>query len=131
MINNLFYGSVDCGFLVDTKTVLKRTELRKNLLNVGSLIFLSRVLGFWQDKLLIKFFNGISVASDSFFVSFRIPNILGKIVGDGMIGAALVPKMIDLNSKKEIDRGNKLITFFITIIMFFFFYFHCLYFYIL
>ncbi|HIQ31151.1 MAG TPA: murein biosynthesis integral membrane protein MurJ [Aquifex aeolicus] len=54
----------------------------------GTLI--SRVLGFVRDASVAYFF-GASPISDAFFVAFRIPNSLRRLLGEGGFNAAFVP----------------------------------------
>ena len=96
---------------------LKKEDLQKNLLYIASLIFLSRALGFWQDKLFVNFFCGVHAASDAFFIAFRIPNFLRRILGEGLIAVALTPIVVLLLEQKKPERVARLLTFFMASIM--------------
>lgn len=63
----------------------------------------SRVLGFTRDILIANFF-GTTMLAEAFVVSFRIPNLLRDLVGEGAANAAFVPVLTEYHtthSKKE------------------------------
>lgn len=96
---------------------LNKSALQKNLLYIASFIFLSRALGFWQDKLFANYFCGVNAISDAFFIAFRIPNFLRRMLGDGLISVALTPIVVLLLEQKLQDRVAKLLTFFMMTIV--------------
>ncbi|MBU4185679.1 MAG: hypothetical protein KKC23_05685 [Proteobacteria bacterium] len=53
---------------------------------VGASTLLSRIFGFIRDVVIAWFF-GAGLSSDAFFVAFRIPNLLRRLLAEG---AALV-----------------------------------------
>ena len=57
---------------------------------VGSLTLVSRVLGFVRDMLVARLF-GSGLYADTFFVAFRIPNLLRSLVAEGALTSAFVP----------------------------------------
>jgi putative peptidoglycan lipid II flippase len=50
----------------------------------------SRVLGFLRDLLIARAF-GAGVATDAFFVAFRLPNLLRRLVAEGALSSAFIP----------------------------------------
>ena len=52
--------------------------------------FISRILGFVRD-MTMAFFFGTSGVSDSFFLAFKVPNMLREIFAEGSMSAAVVP----------------------------------------
>ncbi len=66
------------------RSIIKSTSI----ISLGTLS--SRILGFLRDILLAKLF-GTKDAADSFFVAFRIPNLLRDLMGEGATNAAVVP----------------------------------------
>lgn len=63
----------------------------------------SRVLGFTRDILIANFF-GTTMFAEAFVVSFRIPNLLRDLVGEGAANAAFVPVLTEYHtahSKEE------------------------------
>jgi putative peptidoglycan lipid II flippase len=57
---------------------------------VGALTLASRVAGLLRDAVTGYYF-GAGPAADAFFVAFRIPNLLRRLVGEGAMTAAFVP----------------------------------------
>jgi len=57
---------------------------------IGAMTLLSRILGFVRDMVLARVF-GAGVATDAFFVAFRIPNFLRRLFGEGGFTQAFVP----------------------------------------
>jgi putative peptidoglycan lipid II flippase len=53
-------------------------NLLKALATVGSMTLLSRILGFVRDTLVARVF-GAGLATDAFFVAFKIPNLLRRL----------------------------------------------------
>src|SRR3990172_9766580 len=78
-------------------------EIARAIGRVGSATLLSRILGFLRDMVLASFF-GTGLAADAFFVAFRIPNLLRRLVGEGSLTVSFIPVFTDyltLKSKKE------------------------------
>ena len=51
---------------------------------VGASTFLSRILGFIRDVVVAKYF-GAGLSADAFFVAFRIPNLLRRLLAEGAL----------------------------------------------
>jgi putative peptidoglycan lipid II flippase len=74
-----------------TKQVQNESStLRRGTAIVGSLTLLSRLLGFIREVLIARLFGASSLA-DTFFVAFRIPNLLRSIFAEGALTSAFVP----------------------------------------
>lgn len=65
-------------------------NLLKTLASIGSMTFLSRILGFVRDALIARTF-GAGMASDAFVVAFKIPNLLRRVFAEGAFSQAFVP----------------------------------------
>jgi len=61
---------------------------------VGAATFISRFFGYIRD-MVIAFFFGAGMATDAFFVAFRIPNMLRRLVGEGSLTVSFVPIFTD------------------------------------
>jgi len=57
---------------------------------VGLATMLSRVFGFVRDMVVAGFF-GAGIATDAFFVAFRIPNLLRRLLAEGALTISFVP----------------------------------------
>jgi putative peptidoglycan lipid II flippase len=96
-----------CQLSVDLKdTVYKKGKsmsthhsIVKSAGIIGSLTGVSRVLGFVRDLVIATAF-GTSVSAEAFVVSFKIPNLLRDLVGEGAANAAFVPVLTEAREKR-------------------------------
>jgi putative peptidoglycan lipid II flippase len=65
-------------------------NLLRALATVSSLTMVSRVLGYARDSFIARLF-GASLATDAFFVAFKIPNLLRRMFAEGAFSQAFVP----------------------------------------
>ncbi len=83
----------------------------KSVKNISLFTSISRVLGYFRS-LAIAIAFGTGMIADAFFIAFRLPNTLRKLLGEGAINAAVIPIFSSLlvnNDKKEAFRfANKL-----------------------
>ena len=66
---------------------------------VGSATFLSRIFGYVRDVVVAWFF-GAGLASDAFFVAFRIPNLLRRLFAEGSLTVAFIPVFTEYLSNR-------------------------------
>src|SRR6266498_4474096 len=57
---------------------------------IGMATLLSRILGFVRDMVVARAF-GAGPVTDAFFVAFRIPNLLRRLLAEGALSTAIVP----------------------------------------
>ncbi len=57
---------------------------------VGTATMLSRVFGFIRDMIVAGLF-GAGLSTDAFFVAFRIPNLLRRLLAEGSLTVSFVP----------------------------------------
>ncbi|MEN3033504.1 MAG: murein biosynthesis integral membrane protein MurJ [Aquificaceae bacterium] len=74
--------------------------IRKSL-SFSLAVGISRALGYLRD-LAIAYHFGASYISDAFFVAFRIPNTLRRILGEGGLNAVIVPILV-----RRKESGNE------------------------
>ena len=69
---------------------------------VGLSTMLSRIFGFLRDMVVAAFF-GAGLTTDAFFIAFRIPNVLRRLIGEGSLTVSFVPVFTEYlkNRKKE------------------------------
>src|SRR5882724_2632653 len=91
-------------------------SLLKTLATVSSMTFISRVLGLVRDVLIATLFK-TGLATDAFFVAFRIPNLLRRLFAEGAFSQAFVPVLSeyrtrrgDTETKLLVDRTATLLT---------------------
>lgn len=63
-------------------------NLLKSLAAVSSMTMFSRVLGFARDAIVARIF-GAGMATDAFFVAFKLPNLLRRIFAEGAFSQRL------------------------------------------
>ena len=75
----------------------------KRLVKSGTVIsfatLCSRILGFVRDILIANFF-GTTMFAEAFVVSFRIPNLLRDLIGEGAANAAFVPVLTEYRTTR-------------------------------
>ncbi len=58
--------------------------------SIGLATLASRVLGYVRDMVVARAF-GAGAATDAFFVAFRIPNLLRRLLAEGALSTAIIP----------------------------------------
>src|SRR4029078_8297507 len=77
-------------------------NLLRALATVSSFTLMSRVLGFVRDFFIARVL-GAGLATDAFFVAFRIPNLLRRLFGEGAFSQAFVPIL----SQTRVNEGDE------------------------
>src|SRR6058998_2303305 len=74
--------------------------------SIGSATLVSRVVGFVRDIVVALVF-GAGPVTDAFFVAFRIPNILRRLLAEGALSTAMIPVFTEyaaVRSRPELRR---------------------------
>jgi len=82
---------------------MSKRKIAKSASIISLITALSRIFGYVRD-LTIAFFFGTGPGAQAFVVAFRIPSLLRQLVGEGAVGAALVPvfsEYLSLRSKED------------------------------
>jgi putative peptidoglycan lipid II flippase len=74
-------------------------NLLKALATVSSMTLLSRILGFVRDAAIARAF-GAGLATDAFFVAFKLPNLLRRIFAEGAFSQAFVPVLAEYKNRR-------------------------------
>ncbi len=82
-------------------------NLLKALATVSSMTLVSRVLGLVRDVVIARVF-GAGLATDAFFVAFRIPNLLRRLFAEGAFSQAFVPVLGEYRTVRG-DHETKLL----------------------
>ncbi|MDP2168069.1 MAG: murein biosynthesis integral membrane protein MurJ [Thermodesulfovibrionales bacterium] len=87
------------------------TERRKiaraaGLMSIAT--FISRILGYGRDMVLAFYFGATGV-SDTFFVAFRIPNLLRELFAEGSMTAAVIPVLTEYQNTKGFEESKRLL----------------------
>ena len=70
--------------------------------------FISRILGYAKDMILAVFF-GATGLSDTFFVAFRIPNLLRELFAEGSMSSAVIPVLTEHQTKYGDEEAKRLV----------------------
>lgn len=84
----------------------ERVKITEAASIVGAATLLSRIFGYVRDMIIALLFGAAS-STDAFFVAFRIPNLLRRLVGEGALTASFIPvysEYLHQKSKKESDE---------------------------
>src|SRR5688572_21447878 len=73
-------------------------NMLRALAAVSSMTLVSRVLGFVRDVVIARMF-GAGLATDAFFVAFRIPNLLRRLFAEGAFSQAFVPILAEYKNR--------------------------------
>ena len=83
-------------------------NLLKALAQVSSMTLLSRILGFVRDTVIARSF-GAGMATDAFFVAFRIPNLLRRLFAEGAFSQAFVPVLSEYKNLHGAEATKDLV----------------------
>ena len=83
-------------------------NLLKALATVSSMTLLSRILGFVRDAVIARVF-GAGVATDAFFVAFRLPNLLRRLFAEGAFSQAFVPILAEYKNRRGETETRRLV----------------------
>jgi putative peptidoglycan lipid II flippase len=83
-------------------------SLLRALATVSGMTLLSRILGFVRDFVIAHGF-GAGMATDAFFVAFRLPNLLRRLFAEGAFSQAFVPLLGEYRSRRGDDETKTLI----------------------
>ncbi|WP_284322922.1 murein biosynthesis integral membrane protein MurJ [Dyella acidisoli] len=79
---------------------MKSPSMLRGLLSFSSMTMVSRVLGLLRDISISHVF-GANVATDAFWVAFRIPNFMRRMFAEGSFSTAFVPVFMEVKEKNS------------------------------
>src|SRR3990167_6047952 len=79
---------------------------------IGGLTGVSRVLGFVRDLVIATAF-GTGLCAEAFVVSFKIPNLLRDLVGEGAANSAFVPALTECRERQKEEFWRLVSTLFV------------------
>ncbi|MFA5825628.1 MAG: murein biosynthesis integral membrane protein MurJ [Gallionellaceae bacterium] len=83
-------------------------NLLKALAAISSLTLVSRILAFVRDILIARVF-GAGMATDAFFVAFKLPNLLRRMFAEGAFSQAFVPIFGEYKNRRGHDDTKLLV----------------------
>src|SRR4029077_8296876 len=84
-------------------------NLLRALAAVSSLTLVSRILSYVRDFFIARAF-GAGLATDAFFVAFRIPNLLRRLFAEGAFSQAFVPVLAEYKNRQGVEATRELIS---------------------
>ncbi len=84
---------------------IEHQHISRRVGTLGFFTALSRILGLVRDSVVAYAFGATGVA-DAFYVAFRIPNLLRRLVGEGALTVAFVPVYTDYLKKSKQDARD-------------------------
>lgn len=75
---------------------------------VSAMTMISRVLGLARDAVIFHFFPA-GGALDAFFVAFRVPNLLRRMVAEGAFSLAFIPVLAEYKESRSREDLQKLL----------------------
>ncbi|MFF7706091.1 murein biosynthesis integral membrane protein MurJ [Pseudomonas sp. NPDC007930] len=85
-------------------------NLLKSLAAVSSITMISRVLGFVRDTLIARIF-GAGMATDAFFIAFKLPNLLRRIFAEGAFSQAFVPILAEYKHQQGEEAARTFVAY--------------------
>lgn len=83
-------------------------NLLRTLATVSGMTLLSRILGFVRDFVIARIF-GAGMATDAFFIAFKLPNLLRRMFAEGAFSQAFVPILGEYKNKRPEEDTRQLI----------------------
>ncbi len=96
-------------------------NLLRTLGTISSLTLVSRILAFARDILIARIF-GAGMATDAFFVAFKLPNLLRRLFAEGAFSQAFVPIFSEYKNRRGHEETKLMVdhvTTLLAIILFF------------
>ena len=83
-------------------------NLLRALATVSGMTLLSRILGFVRDFVIARAF-GAGLATDAFFVAFKLPNLLRRMFAEGAFSQAFVPILGEYRNQRNAEDTRTLV----------------------
>ena len=90
-------------------------NLLKTLGTISSLTLASRILAFARDVLIARIF-GAGMATDAFFVAFKLPNMLRRLFAEGAFSQAFVPIFGEYKNRRGHEETKLLVDHVVTLL---------------
>lgn len=87
-----------------TGTPPSSVSLARNAATVAGATLASRVLGYARDALTAHIL-GAGAGADAFFVAFRLPNLMRRLLGEGAVSLAFTPAFVRLREREGDARA--------------------------
>jgi putative peptidoglycan lipid II flippase len=85
-----------------------KSNIAKSAGIVGLATLMSRILGLVRD-LVTAYFFGAGLAADAFFVAFRIPNLLRRLLAEGALTVSFIPIFTEYLTRKSREEAFEMV----------------------
>ncbi|MBF0563917.1 MAG: murein biosynthesis integral membrane protein MurJ [Nitrospirae bacterium] len=86
----------------------EKSNIARSAFTMSVATFISRIVGFVREMIVASFL-GASGLSDSFFVAFRIPNLLRELFAEGSMSSGLIPVLSEYRTTKGEEETRRLV----------------------
>ncbi|MFC2060909.1 murein biosynthesis integral membrane protein MurJ [Elusimicrobiota bacterium] len=86
----------------------QETDLVNKASSVSAATLISRIMGYVRDMLIANFF-GATMMADAFFVAYRIPNLLRRLLGEGALSTSFIPVYTEYLTNRSEEESKKLV----------------------
>lgn len=83
---------------------------------ISSATLLSRILGYIRDMLIANMF-GATLAADAFYVAYRIPNLLRRLLGENSLSSSFIPVFTQYLTNKSKKESQQLVSVVVTVLL--------------
>ena len=83
-------------------------SLLRALATVSGMTLISRILGFVRDLVIARAF-GAGLATDAFFIAFKLPNLLRRLFAEGAFSQAFVPILGEYRNRRGTQETRLLV----------------------
>ena len=91
-----------------SEVVRKNGSLARSTVIFSGMTLMSRILGFVRDMIVASVF-GASPGVDAFYVAFKIPNFMRRLVAEGAFSQAFVPILTDYQKQASVEKLENLL----------------------
>ncbi|HKJ72297.1 MAG TPA: murein biosynthesis integral membrane protein MurJ [Gammaproteobacteria bacterium] len=82
--------------------------LFRSTATIGAMTLISRILGFVRDMVVARVF-GAGMATDAFFVAFKLPNFFRRLFAEGAFAPAFVPVFTEYREQRSATELQQLL----------------------
>jgi len=83
-------------------------NIAKNISQVTAGTLISRIFGLAREVVIAGFF-GATMAADAFFVAYKIPNLLRRLLGEGSLSTSFIPVFTEYITNKGEKESKELL----------------------
>jgi len=94
---------------MDREDSLLSERLLKSIFSFSSMSLISRVAGLVRDIVFARIF-GAGLATDAFFVAFKIPNFMRRLFAEGAFSQGFIPVLSEYKVQKEHAEVSTLVS---------------------